>query len=99
MGMLNEEKDKAPRSVAEAKKQGKSTYTGKDGKQKAAVYKEDLGKGQSLKDYLNKGGGNNPSKGKNNNNKSSGNNNNNTAAPTVAKPKAKAVVQEIIQQT
>jgi LysM repeat protein len=57
MGMLNEEKDKAPRSVAEAKKQGKSTYTGKDGKQKAAVYKEDLGKGQSLKDYLNKGGG------------------------------------------
>jgi LysM repeat protein len=73
MGMLNEEKDKAPRSVAEAKKQGKSTYTGKDGKQKAAVYKEDLGKGQSLKDYLNKGGGNNPSKGKNNNNKSSDN--------------------------
>jgi hypothetical protein len=57
MGMLSEEKDKAPRSVAEAKKQGKSTYTGKDGKQKAAVYKEDLGKGQSLKDYLNKGGG------------------------------------------
>jgi LysM repeat protein len=57
MGMLDEEKDKAPRSVAEAKKQGKSTYTGKDGKQKAAVYKEDLGKGQSLKDYLNKGGG------------------------------------------
>jgi LysM repeat protein len=89
MGMLDEEKDKAPRSVAEAKKQGKSTYTGKDGKQKAAVYKEDLGKGQSLKDYLNKGGGNNPSKGKNNNNKNSGNNN--TAAPTVAKPKAKAV--------
>jgi LysM repeat protein len=60
MGMLDEEyaeKEKAPRSVAEAKKQGKSTYTGKDGKQKAAVYKEDLGKGQSLKDYLNKGGG------------------------------------------
>jgi LysM repeat protein len=57
MGMLSEEKDKAPRSVAEAKKQGKPTYTGKDGKQKAAVYKEDLGKGQSLKDYLNKGGG------------------------------------------
>jgi hypothetical protein len=57
MGMLSEEKDKAPRSVGEAKKQGKSTYTGKDGKQKAAVYKEDLGKGQSLKDYLNKGGG------------------------------------------
>jgi LysM repeat protein len=55
-GNLKEEK-KAPRSVAEAKKQGKSTYTGKDGKQKAAVYKEDLGKGQSLKDYLNKGGG------------------------------------------
>jgi hypothetical protein len=54
-GNLKEEK-KAPRSVAEAKKQGKSTYTGKDGKQKAAVYKEDLGKGQSLKDYLNKGG-------------------------------------------
>jgi LysM repeat protein len=60
MGMLDKEyaeKEKAPRSVAEAKKQGKSTYTGKDGKQKAAVYKEDLGKGQSLKDYLNKGGG------------------------------------------
>jgi LysM repeat protein len=62
MGMLDDEKsgskkEKAPRSVAEAKKQGKSTYTGKDGKQKAAVYKEDLGKGQSLKDYLNKGGG------------------------------------------
>jgi LysM repeat protein len=51
------EEKKAPRSVAEAKKQGKSTYTGKDGKQKAAVYKEDLGKGQSLKDYLNKGDG------------------------------------------
>ena len=57
MGMLDKEFAKAPRSVAEAKKQGKSTYTGKDGKQKAAVYKEDLGKGQSLKDYLNKGGG------------------------------------------
>jgi hypothetical protein len=57
MGMLERRKEKAPRSVAEAKKQGKSTYTGKDGKQKAAVYKEDLGKGQSLKDYLNKGGG------------------------------------------
>jgi hypothetical protein len=77
MGMLDEEKsgskkEKAPRSVAEAKKQGKSTYTGKDGKQKAAVYKEDLGKGQSLRDYLNKGGGNNnPSN--NNNNKSSDN--------------------------
>ena len=57
MGMLDDESDKAPRSVGEAKKRGKSTYTGKDGKQKAAVYKEDLGKGQSLKDYLNKGGG------------------------------------------
>jgi LysM repeat protein len=56
-GYSRKEEKKAPRSVAEAKKQGKSTYTGKDGKQKAAVYKEDLGKGQSLKDYLNKGGG------------------------------------------
>jgi LysM repeat protein len=67
MGMLSDESDKAPRSVAEAKKQGKSTYTGKDGKQKAAVYKEDLGKGQSLKDYLNKGGGRSaPTKNSNN---------------------------------
>ena len=57
MGMLGDERDKDPRSVGAAKKQGKSTYTGKDGKQKAAVYKEDLGKGQSLKDYLNAGGG------------------------------------------
>jgi hypothetical protein len=48
MGMLDEEKDKAPRSVAEAKKQGKSTYTGKDGKQKAAVVQRSLGKGQSF---------------------------------------------------
>jgi LysM repeat protein len=73
MGMLDEESDKAPRSVAEAKKQGKSTYTGKDGKQKAAVYKEDLGKGQSLKDYLNKGGGRSAPTKNNNNDYKAGN--------------------------
>jgi hypothetical protein len=73
---------------------GKSTYTGKDGKQKAAVYKEDLGKGQSLKDYLNKGGGNNPSKDKNNNPKAL------RATITLLPPHLKQkLCKRIIQQT
>ena len=49
-----------PKSIAEARKQGKSYFIGKDGKRKAAVTKEDMKKAgfksfgaQSLRKYLN----------------------------------------------
>tara|TARA_B100000497_G_C7616508_1_gene370308 strand:- start:382 stop:951 length:570 start_codon:yes stop_codon:yes gene_type:complete len=43
------------KSVGEAKKSGKSKFIGKDGRQKAAVTKEELeASGLSLRDYLNK---------------------------------------------
>ena len=43
------------KSVGEAKKRGKSKFIGKDGRQKAAVTKEELeASGLSLRDYLNK---------------------------------------------
>ena len=41
------------KSIAEAKKAGSSTYS-KNGKEMAAVFKEDLAQGESLRDYMNK---------------------------------------------
>jgi hypothetical protein len=41
------------KSIAAAKKAG-SLYYDKDGKKMAAVFKEDLGEGESLRDYMNK---------------------------------------------
>ena len=41
------------KSIAEAKKAGSNFYS-KDGKKMAAVFKEDLAQGESLRDYMNK---------------------------------------------
>ena len=48
-------KSKEPRTIAEAKRMGKSYYIGKDGKKKAAVTAEDLKKSghKTLRAYLN----------------------------------------------
>lgn len=47
--------EKSAKSVSEAKKTGKSTFVGKDGRKKAAVTREELkASGLSLRDYLNK---------------------------------------------
>lgn len=49
------EAPKEPRTIAEAKKMGKSYFIGKDGKKKAAVTREELAaSGLSLSEYLNK---------------------------------------------
>lgn len=47
--------EKNPKTVGAAKKAGKSTFIGKDGRKKAAVTREELkASGLSLRDYLNK---------------------------------------------